>query len=159
MFQEALVAAFEKVERLDDRSRFRPWLFRIIQRTFLMERRRRVLRRVLPLSEAEPERDDLYDAYEQLAWKESLLAALTVLNARQRATLLLHEVAGFSLREVGDVVGDRTLSATKMRLTRARAKVREALLADRPIRSDATPTDLTEETLRLIHAAQGKTDD
>ncbi len=159
MFQEALVVAFEKVDRLDDRARFRPWLFRIVQRTFLMDRRRRFVRRVLPLPEVEPERDDLYDAYEHLAWKESLLAALTGLNARQRATLLLHEVAGFDLREVAALLGDRSLSATKMRLSRARQRMRDLLASDGPARSDATPEDLTEETLRLLHDARGGTAD
>ena len=159
MFQEALVAAFEKADRLDDRSRFRPWLFRIVQRTFLMDRRRRIVRRVLPLPETEPDRDDLYDTYEHLAWKQSLLAALAKLGATPRATLLLHEVAGFEVREVAAMLGDRSLSATKMRLARARTRMRELLAGDGPARSDAAPADLIDETLRVLHAARGGTAD
>ena len=155
VFQEALVAAFEKADRLDDRARFRPWLFRIVQRTFLMDRRRRVVRRVLPLPEVEPDRDDLYDAYEHLAWKASLLDALARLGARPRATLLLHEVAGFDVREVSALLGDRSLSATKMRLARARTRMREFLADDSPVPSDQAPADLVDETLRILHAARG----
>ena len=153
------MAAFEKVDGLGDRARFRPWLFRIVQRTFLMERRRRIVRRVLPLAEAERERDDLFDAYEHLAWKESLLAALAQLGARQRATLLLHEVAGFGLQEIATLLGDRSLSATKMRLSRSRERMRALLTDGRPLRSEAAPADLTEETLRIMHVAQRGTAD
>jgi len=149
------MGAFEKVGGLEDLARFRPWLFRIIQRTFLMERRRRIVRRMLPLSDAEPERDGLYDAYEHLGWKASLLSALASLGTRQRATLLLHEVAGFGVREVGSMLGDRSLSATKMRLARARTQMRELLADDGPGPSESAPSDLTEETIRIIHAAQG----
>ena len=155
VFQEALVAAFEKADRLDDRARFRPWLFRIVQRTFLMDRRRRIVRRVLPLPEDEPDRDGLYDVYEHLAWKASLLAALAALGAKPRATLLLHEVAGFDVREVSEMLGDRSLSATKMRLARARARMRELLEGDGPAPSGAAPADLIDETLRIFHAARG----
>ena len=159
MFQQALLTAFEKVGALEDRTRFRPWLFRIVQRAFLVERRRQFVRRVLPLPETEPDRDDLYDAYEHLAWKQSLLAALAGLGARPRATLLLHDVAGFTLAEVASMLGDRSLSATKMRLTRARERMRTLLAQDAPAPHEKAPDDLTSETLRTIHDFRGNNDD
>jgi RNA polymerase sigma-70 factor (ECF subfamily) len=150
VFQQAIVTAFEKIDTLGDRSRFRPWLFRIVQRTFLMERRRQTIRRRVPLPDPDTDPSVVYDPFERMAWKQALLGALAHLPAKSRATLLLHEVAGFTLQEIAALQGDRSLSATKMRLKRARAHMR-ALLADDTAPSDNTMTmDLNHETLRLI---------
>ncbi|MFK7847682.1 MAG: RNA polymerase sigma factor [Rhodothermales bacterium] len=155
VLQDALTTAFEKIDKLKDQDRFRPWLFRVVQRAFLMERRRQIVRRVLPLSDVDPARQSLYDDYEQLEWKGPLLAALAQLNKKQRETLLLHEVAGFKLREIAAMQKDRSLSATKMRLGRARKRMRELLAQHPPIKSASAPVDLIEETLRIINHTQG----
>lgn len=155
MLQDALTTAFEKIDKLKDQDRFRPWLFRVVQRAFLMERRRQIVRRVLPLSDVDPARQSLYDDYEQLEWKGPLLAALAQLNKKQRETLLLHEVAGFKLREIAAMQKDRSLSATKMRLGRARKRMRELLAQHPPMKSASAPADLIEETLRIINHTQG----
>ena len=154
VLQDALTTAFEKIDSLKDQARFRPWLFRIVQRAFQMERRRRFVRRVLPLSDVEPTRASLYDDYEQFDWKGPLLAALAQLDIKQRETLLLHEVAGFKLREIATMQKDRSLSATKMRLARARKRMRELLAHHPPINASA-PDDLIEETLRIINLTEG----
>lgn len=150
VFQQAVITGFQHIGSLGDRARFRPWFFRIVQRTFLMERRRQAVRRVLPLSHAETEPSNVYDPYERLEWKQSLLGALARLPAKSRTTLLLHEVAGFTLQEVAALQGDRSLSATKMRIKRTRERMRELLSDDAPPGTHIHDTDLIHETIRTI---------
>lgn len=155
VLQDVLTTAYEKAATLQDVNRFRPWLFRIVKRAFLMERRRRVVRRALPLSDVDPVRESLYDDYEHFDWKGPLLAALAQLDIKQRETLLLHEVAGFKLREIAAIQKDRSLSATKMRLARGRKRMRELLAEHPPIKSASASADLIEETLRIINQNPG----
>lgn len=150
VFQQALVTGYQALDGLVDRTRFRPWFFRIIYRAFLMERRRQTLRRMLPLSYAEDEPSTVYDPYERLEWKQTLMDALARLPAKARTTLLLHEVAGFNLQEIGCLLGDRSLSATKMRLKRARRRMQELLVDAQAPGIHTTDTDLTNETIRII---------
>lgn len=157
VLQDALTTAFEKADGLQDLDRFRPWLFRVVQRAFLMERRRRFVRRVLPLSDVDPIRDSLYDDYEQFEWKRPLLTALAALDIKQRETLLLHEVAGFKLREIATMQKDRSVSATKMRLARARKRMQTLLSEQTALPSESAPEDLIEETLRIINQNTGGT--
>jgi RNA polymerase sigma-70 factor, ECF subfamily len=51
---------------------------------------------------------------------------LARLPARQRAAIVLHYYAGYSLKEVADVLGT-TVPAVGMRLTRARRRLRQLL--------------------------------
>ncbi|MEM1117027.1 MAG: RNA polymerase sigma factor [Bacteroidota bacterium] len=126
VFQSALLQALEKHRTLRDPERFRPWFFQILTRTFYSAVRRHAVRRVLPLpTEAEAESLGLYaDAPEPGAVADTL-AVLGRLRAKERAALLLYELAGFSIDEVARIQGDRSASAVKSRLSRARSRARE----------------------------------
>lgn len=131
VFQSALLKALEKHGSLRDAERFRPWFFQILTRTFYLAVRRHRVRRVLPLpTETEAEALGLYADEAEAGDRLDLLAALARLSPKERAALLLYEVAGFTVEEVAAIQGDRSRSAVKSRLSRARERAR--LSADGP---------------------------
>ena len=132
VFQSALLKALQKHGALRDADRFRPWFFQILTRTFYSAVRRHRLRRVLPLpTESDAEALGLYADEPDAGDRVDLLAALARLAPKERAALLLFEVAGFSVEEVAEIQGDRSRSAVKSRLARARERARLAA-ADAP---------------------------
>lgn len=153
VLQQALLQALEHFGSLRDPARFRAWLFRIVTQCFHAAARRHFWRRFVPLAEvggAEPMPAVLRDRPDAPG-RGALLAALGRLPDRDRAALLLFEVAGLSLEEVGAVQGDRSVSATKSRLSRARQRVRGMLEAGLPAaRRGAVDRDVEEATLRLL---------
>jgi RNA polymerase sigma-70 factor (ECF subfamily) len=130
VFQSALLKALEAHGSLREPERFRAWFFQILTRTFYGAVRRHAVRRVLPLpSEAEAESLGLYDEAAEPGTLGDLLAVLGRLKSKERAALLLYEVAGFSVSEVAEIQGDASPSAVKSRLSRARSRARDAALA------------------------------
>ena len=57
------------------------------------------------------------------------MEALQTLSERERAAILLFEIAGLSLEEVRHIQGEMSLSTIKSRLSRSRAKLRSYILA------------------------------
>ncbi len=128
VFQNALLKALGGYASLQDRSRFRGWLFKIITRTFYSTMRGAFWKRFIPLSDNNVEamppvyaRDEPHDE----RWL--LHQALTTLSPKQRAALLLFEIGGFSIDEIAAIQQAKSISAIKSRLSRARQKLREAL--------------------------------
>lgn len=131
VFQSALLRALEKFSTLDDRTRFRAWFFQVLTRTFYSAVRRERIRRMLPLpTDTEAGDLGLYADEPEAGDRADVLAMLARLGTKERAALLLYEVAGFSVAEVADIQGDRSVSAVKSRLARARQHARDA--ADSP---------------------------
>ena len=64
--------------------------------------------------------------YEMEEPARELVAALARLSERQRAAVVLHHAAGYSVREVAAIVGS-TPAAVKVHLMRARRRLRELL--------------------------------
>ena len=126
-FQNALLRALEGFASLRDRRRFRPWLFQIITREVRRAQRRSFWRRFVPLplaAEVPP-----LGLISPTPSGETLdvLDALASLGAVEREALLLYEVGGFSIDEIRQVQGDRSASAVKSRLSRARSRLRTRL--------------------------------
>jgi RNA polymerase sigma-70 factor (ECF subfamily) len=129
-------------------SSFRAWLYRIATNVcldYMARRGRRVLPvdvvpaadpdgDVPPSSEEvrwlEPYPDRLVDPHEAAVARETLeigfVAAVQHLPPRQRAALVLRDVAGFSARETAELVGT-SVPAVNSALQRARARLRERL--------------------------------
>ena len=126
VFQAALLRALEKHHALRDPSQFRSWFFRILTRTFYSAVRRHAVRRVLPLpTDNEAESLGLYADGPEPGDLADTLAILGRLGSKERAALLLYELAGFSINEVAQIQGDRSPSAVKSRLSRARTRARD----------------------------------
>lgn len=161
VLHDALLKALRGYGGLKDRTAFRPWLFRIITRTFHSAARRAYWKRFVPLdlptSEGGGERfPNVFARPEWVDERLSILGALAVLSPRERAAVLLFELGGFSLQEIAEIQGERSLSAVKSRLSRTRAKLRKALADPGPSGGRAagdSGTDLDHETLRVVHPA------
>ncbi|MER7339321.1 sigma-70 family RNA polymerase sigma factor [Streptomyces sp. NPDC000075] len=147
--QEALVRAWRSADGFEGRSSVRSWVYRIATRVCLdalAAGKRRALPMDLsgpadgatppgppaddvawvePLPGADPGADPGGAAEAAESVRLAFVAALQHLPPRQRATLILREVLGFSAREVADLHGS-TVASVNSALQRARAT-----LADR----------------------------
>ncbi|MGW6685792.1 sigma-70 family RNA polymerase sigma factor [Streptomyces sp. NPDC054961] len=152
--QEAMVRAWRSIDRFEGRSAVRTWLYRIATRVCL-DALASGKRRALPMDLSGPSEGGTAPAPPQDAalWVEpcpdgdpeaaatagesvrlAFVAALQHLPPRQRATLILRDVLGFSAREVADLHGSTVASANSA-LQRARAT-----LADRHRATDGPAT-------------------
>jgi len=124
--QDALVRAWQALDRCHQPERVRSWLFRILVnrcRTRL-SRQDRVERGpgadlALSLATSAPHT-------EGEAWREEIARALSRLPADQREAFLLKHVEEFSYEEIGELTGS-TVPALKMRVNRACVRLRELL--------------------------------
>jgi RNA polymerase sigma-70 factor, ECF subfamily len=153
--QEALLRAWRGLPRFEGRSSLRSWLYKIVTNASLDMAARRP-KRVLPLDYGPPsdrhaglgaplaesvwvepypnEALGLEDGYAAPAPRYELresvelafVAALQQLPARQRATLILREVLGFSAQEVAQAL-ETSVASVKSALQRARRTVGERL--------------------------------
>ncbi|HEX2189025.1 MAG TPA: sigma-70 family RNA polymerase sigma factor [Longimicrobiaceae bacterium] len=153
VLQQALLQALEHHGSLRDPAKFRSWLFRIVTQCFHAAARRHFWRRFVPLAEADEAgaMPAVLRGRPDAPGRAALLSALGRLPDRDRAALLLFEVAGLSLEEVGAVQGDRSLSATKSRLSRARRRARALLEAGGRPDAAAPREGVEEATLRLLN--------
>jgi len=117
--QSGFVRAFEKADQLRDPERFGAWLKRIIVNQAMDQHRQRF--ETLPegsgndASEA-PHHDQRMD----------LERALERLDPMDRSVVWLHDAEGYTHAEIAKLAG-RTLSWSKTRLSRARARLRPFL--------------------------------
>ncbi|RWM23986.1 MAG: sigma-70 family RNA polymerase sigma factor [Mesorhizobium sp.] len=129
IMQEALFEAYRKIEKLDDISALRPWLFRIAHNRCIDFLRNRQVREraeagfveeeiVLPVESAGRGADR---AIERL---------VIHLPPKERACILLKDVFDYSLEEIADLVGS-TVGGVKAALSRGRSKL--AALPSGPI--------------------------
>lgn len=153
LLQEALLRAWRALDRFEERSSFRGWLYRIATNACLdtLKRRRR---RVLPdayspaadpfaapapaaadVSWLEPYPDRLLDAHEdadperRYEARETIeltfITAIQCLSPRQRAVLILRDALGFSARETAAML-EGSLASVNGALRRARAAIEES---------------------------------
>ena len=173
--QDALLRAWRGMSRFEGRSSLRSWLYRIATNTCLDVIARRP-KRVLPIDYGpaadphdgpgeplvesvwvEPYPDEKLGLEDGLAGPEAsyeqregvelaFIVALQHLPARQRASLILRDVLGFSAREVAELL-ETTTASVNSALQRARTAVDERL----PEQSQqATLRSLGDDALRDI---------
>ena len=56
--------------------------------------------------------------------------ALSKLSSKERAAILLFEIAEFSIEEITSIQKDKSISAVKSRLSRARTKLKKHILKE-----------------------------
>jgi len=138
--QETLLRGHRELASLDDPSRFSSWLYRIAT-NLCRDRFREASYRHRPRS-LDAEADDaggtsladripdssprLDKVMEQREMSACVQSYLTELSDAYRAVVLLHDVAGLTNPEIAEML-DLTLGTVKIRLHRARAKLRETL--------------------------------
>ena len=120
---------------------------------------------------------EVYDRAEQSDNRNLLQMALSKLTAKERAAILLFEVAGFSIEEITVIQNEKSRSAVKSRLSRTRTKLKKYITdleSNRNIKinsseenfmnskfqngsgDDSFSGDIVHETLRLAAEANRK---
>ena len=136
--QEAFVAAWRRIDTFRGGA-FRSWLFTIAANRARDELRRGVRRPATSLDAArdDPDRADIdppdrdpgpQAAAEQGEMRAALEAALGGLPADWREVVVLSDIHGMDYAEIAQVTGI-ALGTVKSRLSRARARLREVVLA------------------------------
>lgn len=168
--QETMVRAWKSLDRFEERSSVRTWLYRIATNVCLDALADRT-KRARPMEEgpAGTVHDDLEtrprthwlepiaeaevvsptdSPYEQTAMRQSIrlafVSALQHLPPKQRAALLLADVLGWSAAEIAAGL-DTSVPAINSALQRARAT-----LASRGVSMDAAPSELDDEQRVLL---------
>ena len=140
---EAVSRAWSAIETLQDRQRFRPWLFRILHNCFISNYRRDVVR---PREDALGDRDDeelatlLNDQPDEfLVWwanpereffnnmlGSAIMAAIDDLPDAFRATIILVNVEGLTYDEAAEALGVPP-GTIRSRMKRGRTLLQKAL--------------------------------
>lgn len=136
--QDAFVKAYQRVSQYRGGS-FKAWLLRIVTNTCYDALRARQRRPTTSLDQDDDddpdynpwlidtaERPETYVMRQELG--ELLRDAIGQLPADQRTTLVLADIEGLDYQEIADAMGT-ALGTVKSRLSRARAKMRDILMA------------------------------
>jgi len=129
LMQEAVLRAYEKLPSLRDVSRFRAWFYAILLTVHRNRSRRSFWRRFVPLEDRrggdgpEPAGEDGADWEKTRVAARRVARALAELPAVQREAVVLFEIEGFSIEEIGSLQG-ASVSAVKSRLARGRDRLR-----------------------------------
>jgi RNA polymerase sigma-70 factor (ECF subfamily) len=135
--QDALVKALEAMPQLQLIAQIEGWLFRIAHNAALDFLRRRARRDAALSDEGLDMVVDPVTAVEDRQTAAASLRTFMRLPVPQRSSVILKDVLGYSLEEIGGVI-DATLPAVKAALHRGRARLRE--LAQEP--DDKAPSAL-----------------
>jgi RNA polymerase sigma-70 factor (ECF subfamily) len=138
LFQELLIKAYGMLDELVEIDDPGSWLCRVMYNLFIDEHRRFARHRMHIVEEGQLGADGL----EHFAGADNpvtnnerrekigqLERALGQLSDEHRIVVLLHDTEGYKLREIGSLTGV-PVGTLKSRLHRARARLREILVAD-----------------------------
>jgi len=134
--QETFIRVHRSLSNFRGESSLSTWLYRIATNVSLDHFRRRATQQAkvaLPLEEAKPDGkwvDETPASPEQLVAQSEMSACverfIQRLPASYRTVLVLHDLQGLKNREIAEIL-DISLSTVKIRLHRARNKLRESL--------------------------------
>ncbi len=138
--QDAFVTALTRIEECRPAEKFRPWLLVIVRNRAIDLRRRARVRRAESLDDDERAASlsgalaastggGVLDAAERADARDHLRAALASLTETRRSVVLLHDVEGWTHREIGDHLGIAE-GTVRAHLFWARRALRERLSAE-----------------------------
>jgi len=161
LFQNTLIKGYQKIESLEDETKFKSWIFTIATREYISMYRSSFWKRFLPLGEGHNDKFvyDVYDRTDSDHDKVVLLDALSRLNYKERSAILLFEIGNFSIRDIMDIQNERSESAVKSRLSRVREKLKNIILNNREkyiININSEKGDLEDETLKILSGIKRK---
>jgi RNA polymerase sigma factor (sigma-70 family) len=132
LVQDLLLKLYPRQQEIESIEKLRPWLARVLYRLFI-DRVRQGGRSVLSAVEDSEAPDDQMDQaagiealVEGTLTQERLLESFALLNEDQRALLALHDIEGYTLAELADVL-DTPIGTLKSRLNRSRTRLRKLL--------------------------------
>jgi RNA polymerase sigma-70 factor (ECF subfamily) len=125
--QDAFIQAFEHLESCREPERFAGWLMRIVRHRALnvQLRRKRHATTTEQLTAAEPPQVDAPDAA-GVGVRQRLQAGLDTLSPKQREVVLLHDLEGWTHREIADAL-DISEVMSRQHLFTARRALRARL--------------------------------
>jgi RNA polymerase sigma-70 factor (ECF subfamily) len=140
VLQDTLIQAYKSLGTLEHPQALRSWLYRVASNACLMMRRKGKFEpdRELSLEELAPGRDEGLpveipdpatlpdEAAEKAEWQRRVHEAIGDLPPAYRIVLIMRDIEQLSTREVGEALG-LDESAVKMRLHRARLRVKQRL--------------------------------
>ena len=126
--QETFIRAFDRMGQFRGDASVATWLRRVAMSVILngLERVNHRRAREMPLEDVEMETETAPAEAEILDLRERLAKALSELPESQRGVIVMHDVEGFTHQEIAEALGI-TVSSSKVRLFRARARLRVAL--------------------------------
>jgi len=127
LYQDSLVCALSGIRSLRKIKAIRPWLYKIIINSFKNRCRRPWWKRFVPITADIREMPDNSNMAAMYAARRRLERAFQALNADDRALVVLRELQGWTISELA-VLYDKSESNLKVRLFRARRKMRQALI-------------------------------
>ena len=137
LVQDLLVKLYGRHKEINTIEKLRPWLARVLYRLFI-DKTRQASRSVLTVVDSDVAPDEQIateGATESVAegvfTREKIQQAFACLNEDQRALLALHDIEGYTLNELVNVL-DAPLGTLKSRLNRSRAKLRQELATMEP---------------------------
>ncbi len=154
LLQESLLKGLENFSSLRDDSKFRSWFFTIITREFYNSKRNKFRKKFV--SSDDIELPEIFIETQKNDQKDLLLKALSTLKSKERSAVLLYELGGFSIEEIYIIQKEKSISAIKSRLSRAREKLRDCIskLETSPgsmkIKNPNNIGDIQDETIDII---------
>lgn len=129
VLQQAFLRAIENFASLKEDSKFKSWFFKIITNCFYDITRKSFWKNLMSLDnyEAKENIPDLFNNMEMSDTRNLISIALGKLSDKERIAVLLFEVEGFSIEEITELQKERSQSAVKSRLSRARNKLRDII--------------------------------
>ena len=133
LVQEVLLTVYPRLEEMRHIDKLAPWLSRILYRKFV-DQYRKQKRSLIDYTDDdqsiyESQTDTSMQPAEHLnnSQTQSMLnLALGKLNEDQRVLIMLHDVEGYTLQEIADML-DTPIGTLKSRINRARTKLREII--------------------------------
>ncbi|MCK4837675.1 MAG: RNA polymerase sigma factor [Desulfobulbaceae bacterium] len=138
LVQDVLLKLYPKYSELAEIEKIRPWLVKVTYRTFIDNKRRyqRTPFSLLKSASASEETNHVdtlasqnpgpAQMVENKFTSRNIQAALNMLNEEQKAVCVLHDIEGFSLPELEDILST-PLGTLKSRLHRARASLKKII--------------------------------
>jgi DNA-directed RNA polymerase specialized sigma24 family protein len=105
---------------------------------------------------------EVYEEAENSERKQLLYKALSKISSKEKAAVLLFEIGGFSIEEIKEMQNEKSISAIKSRLSRARGKLKtiieneEKNILHSNKKSSLIIGDLNNETAQIIREIEAK---
>ncbi len=130
VLQQSFLKALENFDSLKDYSKFKSWFFKIITNCFYDVTRKNFWKNIISLDNYEKKDfiPNFFNGFEYSETRNLISFALDKLSDKERVAILLFEIEGFSIKEITELQNEKSQSAVKSRLSRARNKLKEIIV-------------------------------
>ena len=122
--QESYIKAYLSCDNFNNPEKFNAWIFRIGYTTFINHKRSEKVFADYEEASNIPTSDNTDSQFQY----QDLYAALTQIPGKERTSVLLFYMEGYSIKEISEIVG-ASQDAVKQHLSRGRKHLRKILLS------------------------------